>query len=49
MRFINESHKDSIEKPRVHPHEVAGMLPRRDVDPSHHVRRLGNMLKYLPA
>ena len=42
MRFINESLKDSTTKPRVHPHEVAGILPRRSVDPSHHVKRLGN-------
>lgn len=41
MRFLNESFKDSTEKPRVHPHEVAGMVPRRDFDPSHHVKRLG--------
>ena len=49
MRFINESHKDSIEKPQVHPHEVAVMLPRLSVDPSHHVKRLGNVLEYLPV
>lgn len=41
MRFINESLKDSTEKPRVHPHEVAGMAPRSNLDPSHHVKRLG--------
>ena len=42
MRFINESLKESTEKPRVHPHEVAGMASRRSVDPSQQVRRLGN-------
>lgn len=41
MRFLNESFKDSTGKPRVHPEEVAGMVPRRDFDPSYHVKRLG--------
>ncbi|XP_032794300.2 carnitine O-palmitoyltransferase 2, mitochondrial [Daphnia magna] len=40
MRFLNESFKDSTGKPRVHPDEVAGMVPRRDFDPSYHVKRL---------
>lgn len=42
MRFINESLKNSTEKPSVHPNQVATMGSRVSLDPSHHVKRLGN-------
>lgn len=47
MRFINESLKDSTQRPSVHPGQPRSR--RSGIDPTQRVRRLGNAIFALPS
>lgn len=46
MRFINESLKDATQRPSVHPGPARSR--RSGIDPTQHVRRLGNHFSRSP-